>query len=604
MKKLRLPMIFLLTFFLGVSCVVNSNSKSDLTQLDDVQNVRISWDYNTFQEMKSVKVENKEYVEENLYYPRVKKLSNEMLFMTFMNDHLGWDAFVRQSEDGGKTWTDARMIRQRFDVQSTIGNDQMVFVNPDFIELQDGRILLAYQWRYKKGYNDLENTNKNCGIEIMFSDDKGKTFSEPRKIYIGRCWEPAMLELPSGEIQMYITDSNEVMNSLSQPCTIVIRSFDGGKTWQGKDCCTFRDGEIISRTFDERGSYDGMPSAVLLDNNNGIAVPLEVWSSKFKMDQTPVIIRTDADDNWHSDQSIRREGGPAYPYKKQLNKDFVGFGPYSTKLPSGEMIVLSNGVYKNLSGIWVFVGNKKADNFRFPTSPFTGYWGSIDYVGDRKVIATGTYQYKDADKTRGSVKMMIGRLNYSKKISKGDIKMETIKQFDKESNNYWFLGKETPGSVFTDFAYTDDSFIVVTYLFDKNLVAYTPENSDASSVLINRKTTKGCCCTYKVVVNANGAYLLYKEETSSWKLIGEGKANDLEVVGSINNSDDEDTGFKAKLKLDWNLLGGKPQAGEVFRAHLRHHYKNSVKEVSAFATIEDLEGENSDYPQEWLEISF
>lgn len=603
MKNFKSLITLSTVLFLSASCVTNPESKSHSLS-ENGQNVRISWDYNTYQEMKLVEVENKGYLEKNLYYPRIKKLSNGRLLMSFMNDHFGWDAFVRHSDDEGKTWSDARMIRQRFDAQSSVGDDQIVFVNPDFIELHDGRILLAYQWRYRKGYNDLENTNENCGIEIMFSDDGGKTFSQPRRIYLGRCWEPAMLQLPSGEIQMYITDSNEVVNSLSQPCTMLIRSFDGGETWQGKDYCTYRDGEIISRTFDERGSYGGMPSGVLLDDNYGIAVPVEIWSSRFKVDQTPVIVRTDMDVNWYSDQSIRKEGGPGYPYKKQLNKDFTGFGPYSAKLPSGEMVVLSNGVYKNQQAIWVFIGNRKADNFRFPTSPFEGYWGSIDYIGDGKVIAAATYEYKEADESRACVKALIGRLNYAKEISKGDIEMAPVAQFNREKNDYWFLGKETPGSVLTDFGYTDEYFIVATYLFDKNLIAYTPENSDASTVLLNRKTAKGDCDSYKIVVNANGEYVVYKEETSSWKLIEKGKNNDVEVIGTINNTNDEDMGFGAKLKIDWNLLGGKPQNKEVFRAHLRHHYKKDMKEGPIFATIEDLAGENSDYPQDWLEITF
>jgi len=601
MKKNNLPITFLLVALLGASC---STTSTDDSSCYNGQDVRISWDYNSYEEMKSVPVENKGYIEDNLYYPRIKRLSNGTLLMSFMNDHFGWDALVRRSEDGGKTWSDATMIRERFDAQSSVGDDQMVFVNPDFIELNDGRILLAYQWRFKKGYNDLANTNENCGVEIMFSEDGGKTYSEAKNVYIGRCWEPAMLQLPSGEIQMYITDSNEVMNSLSQPCTIVIRSFDGGKTWQGKDCCTYRDGEIISRTLDERGSYDGMPSGVLLDDNYGIAVPLEVWSSKLKVDQTPVIVRTDADVNWQSDQSMRRNGGPEYPYKKQINKDFTGFGPYSTKLPSGEMVVLSNGVYKNKQGIWVFLGNKKADNFRFATMLFEGYWGSIDYIGDNKLLAAASYQYKDTDKTRGCVKVMVGRLNYAKEISEGDIEMKPVDQFNRDATDYWFLGKETPGSVFTNFGYTKDNFIMATYLFDKNLVAFTPENSDASTVLLHRKKKNGSSDNYKLVINGKGAYLLYKEETSSWKLINKGEVDHLEVDGTINDTNDEDLGFGAKLKLDWNLLGGKPLKGEIFKAHLRHHYKSNIKEGPVFATIEDLAGENSDNPDEWLDISF
>lgn len=564
--------------------------------------VRIAWDHSTFQEMTSAAVEDKGYTEQELHYPRIKALSDGTLLMTFMNDHFGWDAFVRRSEDGGRTWSDAQMVRQRFDARSSAGADQMVFVNPDFIELQDGRILLAYQWRYKKGYNDIAHTNENCGVEILFSDDKGRTFSEPRNIYTGRCWEPAMLQLPSGEIQMYITDSNETLNGVSQPCTILIRSFDGGRTWQGKESCSYRDGEIISRTFDGRCTADGMPSGVWLDDNYGIAVPLEVWSGKYKMDQTPVVVRTDAATNWHSDQSIRSEGGPEYPWKKQLNKDFVGFGPYSTKLPTGEMVVLTNGVYKNVQGMWVFIGDKRADNFRFATSPFVGHWGSIDYIGNDRVLGTGTFRYQDGERSRGGVRLMTGRLNRAKTVAKGDLAMAPVGEFDREKNDYWFLGKETASSVFTDFGYTDDCFIVATYLFDENLVAFTPENSDASVVLLARQSDDGGWDTYKIVVNARGRWLVYREETSSWRLVGQGETR-VDLRGTVNDAGDTDLGFGARLCIGWELLGGKPAPGEELRAHLRHHYKEEVKEGPVFALVEDAEGENSDYPGEWLRIT-
>lgn len=594
MQKIHLIAVTLLALGVG-AC----SEQEDITSMSG--NVRISWDYNTLQQIRSSNVSNKGYVEQNLYYPRIKSLSDGSLLFSFMNDHFGFDIFVQRSEDGGKTWGDATMLRQRFDTQSSVGNDSKVFVNPDFIELRDGRIMLAYQWRYKDGYNDLEHTNQNCGIEIMFSDDKGKTFGEPRNIYTGRCWEPAMLQLPSGEIQMFITDSNEVMDKLSQPCTIIIRSYDGGQTWQGKESCTYLDGEIISRTFDERGSYDGMPSGVLLDDNYGIAIPLEVWSSKYKMDQTPVIVRTDSEINWHSDQSIRKNGGPEYPYKKQMNKDFIGFGPYSTKLPTGEMIVLTNGSYKNQQGIWVFVGDKKADNFRFATSPFDGYWGSIDYVGNNRVIGTGTVRYKENEKTRGMINIMTGRLNYSKTIIQGDISMSSIKSFDRDNNDYWFLGKETPSSVFSNFGYTNENFILATYLFDEKVSAYTPENSDASVLLINRRGCGNESANYKLVINALGKYMVFKEETASWKLIAKGDSN-VELVGTVNDDSDVDLGFAAKLTIDWQILGGKPKTNEVLKLHMRHHYKEASKEAP-FAYIEQMQGESGDHSSDWLTLT-
>lgn len=570
---------------------------------DDGHPVRISWDNSTYMEMTEVNVPDAGFVEKDLYYPRIKRLANGTLFMSFNNHHYGWNVYVRHSDDNGKTWSDARMLRENHKAVSSVGDDDKVFVNSDFIQLRDGRILLAYQWRYKSGYGDIPNTNDNCGVEIMFSGDNGLTFSEPREVYRGRCWEPAMLELPSGEIQMYITSSQDVVNGVSYPRTMVIRSFDGGETWQGKECCGIHDNEPISRTIDDRYAFDGMPTAVWLDDNNGIAVPLEVWHGQLVVDQTPIVVKTPADVNWRIDQEkILKEGGPDYPFKKQINKDLWGYGPYSTKLGTGEMVVLCNGTYKGVEGIWTLIGDKKADNFRFATSPFTGYWGSIDYIGNNEVIATSTVAYTEDGEKRGKVRVMKGRLNYAKTICKGGLDITPIRQFDKNANDCWFLGKAHPSQVFTDFGYTDSEFQVVAYLFDDRLAAFTTENSDASVVLINREDPKGNSQNYKIAVNAAGKYTVYKEERYSWVLIGKGVTSDLEVVGTVNDDRDTDLGFAARVSVPWELLGGKPSPKDRFRAHLRLNYKNLSTE-KPLSIVEDLAGENSDYPQEWLEVT-
>ncbi|WP_334319132.1 glycoside hydrolase [Termitidicoccus mucosus] len=595
MKNLRALASMALISGLMTVCRANTND-------GDESRVRISWDNATYQEMTEVRVGNRDFVEKNLSYPRIKKLKDGTLLMSFNNHHVGWNVYVRRSEDNGETWGDAQMLREKHRATSTVGRDEKVFINSDFIQLQDGRILLAYQWRYRRGYGDIPNTNDNCGIEIMFSEDSGRTFSKPREIYRGRCWEPAMLQLPSGEIQMYITSSQEVVNKISNPRTVVIRSMDGGKTWQGKELCTWLDNETISRTFDERASYDGMPSGVWLDDNNGIAVPIEVWHGRHVMDQTPVVVKTPADVNWRIDhEKVAREGGPDYPWKKQINKDLWAYGPYSAKLGTGEVVVLCNGTYKGVEGIWTLIGDKKADNFRFATSPFKGYWGSIDDIGNNEVIATAMVKYAETGKERYKVLVIKGRLNYAKTIAKGDLTMAPINQFDKSRNDYWFLGKEIDSQVFVNFGYTDREFQFATYLFDKALSAFTPQNSDASAMLLNRTVENGRSQNYKITVNAAGQYTVYKEERYSWVLIGKGITNNIEVEGTVNNDEDQDLGFAAKVSVDWNLLGGKPTAKDQFRAHLIRYYKGGSKE-KPLSTREDMAGENSDYPQEWLQV--
>ena len=83
--------------------------------------VRISWDRSTFTEMKSVNVQNAGFVEENLYYPRIKRLSGGALLMSFENDHFGWDIYVRRSEDNGKTWSDAALLVKSAPATSSAG---------------------------------------------------------------------------------------------------------------------------------------------------------------------------------------------------------------------------------------------------------------------------------------------------------------------------------------------------------------------------------------------------------------------------------------------------------------------------------------------------
>ena len=596
MKKLKTLMSIPLVGGLLTACLANAND-------DAGGRVRISWDKATYREMTEVHVDNKNFVENSLCYARIKKLKDGALFMSFTNHHYGWNVYARRSDDNGKTWGGAQMLRESYKTTSTVGKDEKVFVNPDFIQLQDGRILLAYQWRYKSGYHDIPNTNDNCGVEIMLSEDGGRSFSKPREIYRGRCWEPAMLQLPSGEIQMYITSSQEVdAKKVSRPRTVVIRSMDGGETWQGKRLSTYLDNEAISRTFDERTTYDGMPSGVWLDDNNGIAVPVEVWHSRHVVDQTPVVVKTPPDVNWRNNpEKVAGEGGPEYPYKKQINKDLWGYGPYSTKLGTGEVVVLCNGMYKGVEGIWTLVGDKKADNFRFATSPLEGYWGSIDYIGNNEVIATSTVQYKKDGKEHFKVCVIKGRLNYAKTIAKGDLVMTPIRQFDKSRNDCWFLGKETDSQMFVNFGYTDKEFQFATYLFDKTLSAFTPQNSDASAMLLNRANSVGESRNYKITVNAKGQYTIYKEERYSWVLIDKGTTANIEVAGTVNNDKDQDLGFAAKVAVDWNLLGGPPATNEQFRVHLLRYHKDRSTEKPR-STLEGMAGENSDYPQEWLQV--
>ena len=583
MKKITL-FLFSATAAIMASCVTS--------KVPD-EGVRISWDKSTYCQITEMPLSDGT-VESNLYYPRVKRLPDGALLLTFMNDHLGWEIFATRSEDDGKTWAPAQKLLSRHPAQSTVGDDEIVYVNPDFICLSDGRLMLAYQWRYLKGYGDLPHTNENCGIGIIFSDDWGQTWGEPRNIYRGRCWEPAMLELPSGEIHLYLTDSQNVVNKMSCPKTSLIRSFDGGRTWQGKEECTWKDVEGISYTIDDRFGYDGMATAVLLDDGS-IAMTVEVWSGKYVVDQTPVVVLSR--DNWKVDQKkLLEEGGPAYPDKRQVNKDFIAYGPYIARTPDGEVLVNANGLYKGMQGTWILVGDKKAGNFGHATSPFPGYWDSVDYIGDGKIIVTSTEKYTLDGATRGRINIIQGRLNRGLEVPGGYGNYKPVGEFDPSASGLWFLGGKYDSSVYYDFGATESNFVFNTWVLDKKLTAFTPENSDASVLLFKRAKW-----TYKLVVNAAGKWVLSMLENNSWHIISEGKVAEYDLAGTVNDDSDTDTGFAAQVRIPWGIIGGSPVGGEALKAHPAHWDKARSAEKGT-RLWEELDGENSDYPSEWLTL--
>ncbi|MBP5373637.1 MAG: exo-alpha-sialidase [Bacteroidales bacterium] len=560
----------------------------------DKGDVRLSWDESSYTEFTSTEVVDAPYtVEENLYYPRIKGISDGSLLFSFENHHYGWEIYLKKSTDGGRTWGPAKLLRHSHSAVSTVGNDLKVFVNPDFYQLSSGRILMAWQWRYKSGYSDLPNTNENCGIELTYSDDMGESWSEPREVYRGRCWEPAFLELPSGEIQLYLTDSQEIKDGGSYACTSIIRSFDGGNTWQGKDMALWTDTEPISRTIWNGRGMDGMPTAVLLDGGKGIVVPLETWSGRDVYDISPITVRTSMEENWHVDgASIRENGGPAYPRKKQVNKDLKAFGPYSCKLPGGEMVILTNGRYRNDHGVFALVGDVCGDNFGLVTTAFPvsgAYWGSIDCLDEYNLIATATVRYHDPANggERGKVLVRKAWVNRSRSIGRADLEIQPLDSF--VPDGLWMLGGERGSKAYVDFGYTADAFQLGGYIFDESVVTFSPENSDAVQILLARKG-KG---TWKVTVNANGDYTLYREDGFSWEPVAweYGKAD---VVRS-------ELGYSAKLDLPWETIGGKPGRGEQLRIHMCHIMKTGPKLKSSIK-LEDMEGESRDYPGEWLSV--
>jgi hypothetical protein len=234
----------------------------------------------------------------------------------------------------GKMW-----FRRSTDGGITFGTPVLVAADPDcwltnanLLPLKDGTLLYFWNERPRAALA-YQNRPAPPGvltrpflIRMSRSTDLGRTWSAPESLYTAGtsyqdgCWEPAGLQLPTGEVHVYFSNEAPFPDTDEQDITL-IRSQDGGKTWS-------KPGRIALR----KGHRDGMPAPLLLADNRSLAVAIEdngVAGDRFK----PTILSSP--DDWRSapvgGDSPFRHPSLAEP----LPPTWYGGAPFLARLPSG-----------------------------------------------------------------------------------------------------------------------------------------------------------------------------------------------------------------------------------------------------------------------------
>lgn len=365
------------------------------------------------------------------------------------------------SSDKGVTWSKPQVA-----IKQVAGYNQAV---PDLIQLSDGTIIVGSNPRPNAPYS----TDRKFGIRVARSTDNGETWSEPIFVFDAShsfedgCWEPAFLELPSGDVQLYFANEAEYTSSGEQ-CISMCTSKDKGLTWSSPQKISFR-----------AGSRDGMPVPVLLKDQSEIVVIIEDNGWPGRGDFTATTVRTSLSYNWRDGFVNATSNRRDMIFETTPAVGIISAAPYMCVLPWGETVASYQGNEGRNSGdlqyfdMFVEVGDEQARNFKGRTTPFSlpsgmhANWNSVSVIDGEVVCAVASIGQAGSG---NSVHMMKGypikegKIPYSSATI--DAKVTEGETWGKPNGEQIVLGHKYKKRSAFDFSYDEDNLYFIGKVAD------------------------------------------------------------------------------------------------------------------------------------------
>lgn len=287
-------------------------------------------------------------------YPRMCRVDENKILFTYhggASDH--WqNSYLRKSYDNGKTWTEPVDI---FNINgSFFGSKYYRICNPEMTKLKNGWIILTVV------ANGNPETNKTCKVLATISKDSGETWGDPIIVSRGRTWEPQVVQLPNGELELLVSSEaywwDHQRYDLYQEI-LSTRSTDNGETW----------------TAYKRASYkpkarDGMPVAVVMQGNKGVLFIEESVNGNVP----PTLVHRRLDQEWETEDWDNNDDSRRW--RTKLNT--AAGAPYMIQLPTGEFLMMA---HTNQTGeVWqtnrpqVIMADNTGHDFKYSRLPLSG----------------------------------------------------------------------------------------------------------------------------------------------------------------------------------------------------------------------------------------
>jgi hypothetical protein len=339
-------------------------------------------------------------------YGRIRRIAGDTLAMVYHFGSKGneWDNIaLRKSTDNGKSWSHVKTV-----VADVWPKRYSGFSTPELLVLQNKWLLLAYTGR------GVPDDSLHNNLQFRISKDRGATWSKESIVAIGRSWEPGMVQLPDGEIQLFFANeliSNQAAKGRHEQKILLCTSRNNGQTWSKPKMIAF-----IPKV------RDGMPVPLLLKNNKGVVVAMESVENH----HSPELVWTSIAAKWNYEKIADLDNGRRWYGSID---PIWGGGPYLVQMPTGETIIAMQteggrkidrykGWKKNT--VVVMTGNSVAKNFSNPTFPYPNlplhegrYFCSLFVKDKNTIVLISTRNGKDGRSSlywkEGTVKRGVAR---------------------------------------------------------------------------------------------------------------------------------------------------------------------------------------------------
>ena len=513
-----------------------------------INGIRIAWDYATLKQLSPASANYSGYA-------RMIQLHDESLFCVYESDKT---TYAIKSVDGGKRWSEPMII-------AAPENDIACAV-PEVLQLHDKSIMVSYNLR-----PPVKNTDpvKRFSIQVIRSMDGGETWTKPVEVYKAGfefrngCWEPAQIQLPSGEIQLFIANEGPYTQSSEQEITM-FRSLDQGATWSKGEQISFRSGH-----------RDGMPVPLLLQNNQEILVAIEdngISGKEFK----PAIIRTSTADCWNNAPVQGSDVSREYAMDKTalIPETKYSGAPYLRQLPMGEVILSYQGNERRKDFQWdrsdmiVTIGNSEGRNFNRKSTPFyisdpskTALWSSLCVQNDSTVLAlTSTNAYG-----KTAVWMIKGHVLREIKSRRATVSID-----GERTEALWnskasvFIGGYGATQARINTAWDQNSLFLTAEVHDEKVfwASGDAEKDDAIQFFLDPRNLSLVLPDeniFSVTVTAGGMCVFKQGKNGSW--------SEWIPTGVISKSKKSSDGYQVELAIPWDALNYKPKKNERMGFH-------------------------------------